>query len=483
MKAWPNNPFLQGYYEPLTAECTAPDLIIEGEMPKDLNGTFYRNGPNPQFAPENEYHFFTGDGMIHAFKFDHGKVSHLNRWAQTARFKIEKELGGSFFSGMNPLETNPKLMDFVFTDKEGVANTSVIYHGGRLLLLEEGHLPFEMDPETLESHGAWNYYGKLNTVMTAHPKVDPVTGELVAFCYMATGPFSDDMGYYKVDKDGFLTEYHTFKIPYSSMVHDFVVTENYVVFPVLPIAGSLDRAMVGGPPFAWEPERGAHLGVMPRNGTPEEIQWIEMDPCYVFHFANGFEKDGKIIIDACHFESPPLFPMADGTPTPANIHPRMNRWEITMEGDKPVSITTGYTIDESVSGEFPVIDQRYAMREYSHTWFTSTDKTLAAKIPDSDYVYNRIVHFNVQTQEVDSYAFVDGYVSEPMFVPTEGGSEGEGYLISCVYNEGTNMSDLCVFDALNVKVGPVAKAKVSHRVPVCFHGTWKPAETYQPAGL
>ncbi|ARN75708.1 carotenoid oxygenase family protein [Oceanicoccus sagamiensis] len=483
MEPWPDNAFLQGYYEPLTAECTAPDLIIEGEIPKDLNGTFYRNGPNPQFPPQNEYHFFTGDGMVHAFEFNNGKVSHKNRWARTERFKIERKLGGSYFSGMNPLETDPKLLNFVLTDKEGVANTSIIYHGGRLLLLEEGHLPFEMDPDTLESEGAWNYYGKLNTVMTAHPKVDPVTGELVAFCYMATGPFSEDLGYYKIDKDGHLTEYHTFQTPYSAMVHDFVVTENFVIFPILPIAGSMDRAMVGGPPFAWEPEKGAKIGVMPRNGTPEEMQWIECDPCYVFHFANGYEKDGKIIIDACHFDSPPLFPMADGTPTEANIHPRMNRWEITMDGNTPTAITQNYTAPESVSGEFPVIDPRYAMREYEHTWFTSTDRTKPAKIPDSDYVYNAIVHFNVKTNEVDSYAFEHGYVSEPMFVPVEGGAEGEGYVISCVYDDSTNMSDLCVFDAQNIKAGPIGKAKVSHRVPVCFHGTWKPAETYTPAGV
>lgn len=474
MKPWPDNEFLKGYYEPLTAECTSPDLVIEGEMPTDLNGTFYRNGPNPQFPPENEYHFFTGDGMIHAFKFDNGRVSHMNRWARTERFKIEKRLDGSFFSGMNPLETDPKLLDFVLTDKEGVANTSVIYHGGRLLLLEEGHLPFEMDPDTLESHGAWNYYGKLNTVMTAHPKLDPVSGELVAFCYMATGPFSDDLGYYKIDKEGFLTEYHTFKTPYSAMVHDFVVTENYVIFPIMPICGSLDRAMVGGPPFAWEPERGTHVGVMPRNGTPEDIQWIEADPCYVFHFANGYEKDGQIILDACHFESPPLFPMADGTPTPANIHPRLNRWAIDMDGDKPVAISMNYTAE--VSGEFPVIDPRYAMREYQHTWFASTDRTIPAAIPDSDYVYNAIAHFNVANNETDMYAFENGYVSEPMFVAkSDGAGEGEGYVLTCVYDIGTNTSALCVFDAQNIAAGPLAKAKVSHRVPVCFHGTWKPA--------
>lgn len=476
MDPWPDNAFLKGYYEPLTAECTAPDLIIEGNIPTDLNGTFYRNGPNPQFPPKNEYHFFTGDGMIHAFTFANGRVSHMNRWARTERFKIEKRLDGSYFSGMNPLDTDPRLLDFVLTDKEGVANTSVIYHGGRLLLLEEGHLPFEMDPETLESHGAWNYYGKLNTVMTAHPKVDPVTGELVAFCYMATGPFSEDMGFYKINKEGFLTEYHTFKIPYSAMVHDFVVTENYVVFPLMPICGSLDRAMVGGPPFAWEPERGTHIGIMPRNGTPEDMQWIEADPCYVFHFANAYEEGGKIIMDACHFDSPPLFPMADGTPTPANIHPRLSRWVIDMDGDKPTAISMNYSTD--VSGEFPVIDPRYAMHKYQHTWFTSTDRSIPAVIPDSDVVYNAIVHFDVKNNQADMYAFESGYVSEPMFVPkNDAAAEGEGYVLTCVYDINTNTSALCVFDAQKISAGPLGKAKVSHRVPVSFHGTWKPANS------
>ncbi|MDX1734714.1 MAG: carotenoid oxygenase family protein, partial [Halioglobus sp.] len=239
MQPWPDNPFLQGYYEPITFEATAPELVIEGEIPQDLNGTFYRNGPNPQVPPKNEYHFFTGDGMIHAFTFDNGRVSHMNRWARTARFKIEQRTGQSLFSGMNPLETPPEYLDFVLTDKEGVANTSVVYHGGKLLLLEEGHLPFQMDPDTLESHGAWNFYGKLDTTMSAHPKVDPASGDLLFHAYMATGPFTDDMGYYRVNAEGFMVESHVFKAPYAAMVHDFVVTENYIIFPVMPITGDL----------------------------------------------------------------------------------------------------------------------------------------------------------------------------------------------------------------------------------------------------
>jgi len=473
VKPWPDSEFLKGYYEPLTAECTAPDLVIEGEIPRELNGTFYRNGPNPQLPPANEYHFFTGDGMIHAFTFDDGRVSHMNRWARTERFKIEQREQRSLFSGMNPLLTPPEFLDFVLHDKEGVANTSVVYHGGRLLLLEEGHMPFEMDPVTLESHGAWNFYGKLNTTMSAHPKVDPQSGDLLFHAYMATGPFTDDMALYRVNSDGFMVESHVFKAPYSAMVHDFVVTENYILFPVMPITGDMGRAMEGKPPFAWEPDVATQVGVMPRNGTPEDIRWVEGDACYVFHFMNGHDRDGVITMEACHFDSPPLFPMADGTPTPPNIHPSIARWTIDMNADSPRA-KMEYLADHGA--EFPVIDQRFATREYTHGWYTSTDRSIPAHIPDSDAVYNAIVHFNVRTGAADTYAFEAGYVSEPMFVPRDSGAaEGEGWVLSCVYDIPSNTSALCVFDALNVAAGPIGKAKVSHRVPVCFHGTWRPA--------
>jgi carotenoid cleavage dioxygenase-like enzyme len=473
MKPWPDNEFLKGYYEPLTAECTAPDLLIEGDIPRELHGTFYRNGPNPQLPPENEYHFFTGDGMVHAFHFDNGKVSHMNRWARTARFKIEQREQRSLFSGMNPLETDPRYLDFVMNDKDGVANTSVVYHGGRLLLLEEGHLPFEMDPHTLQSHGAWNFYGKHHATMSAHPKVDPVNGDLIFHAYMATGPFSDDLGLYRVNAEGHMVESHLFKAPYCAMVHDFVVTENYILFPIMPITGDLMRAMEGKPPFAWDPEKSTMVGVMPRTGTPEDLVWLEGDPCYVFHFMNGWDKDGVITMEACHFDSPPLFPMVNGDPTPGNVDPSLARWTIDLNEKNP-RVKMAYLADHGA--EFPVIDPRYAMREYQHGWYTSTDKKIPARIPDSEAVYNAIVHFDVKNHRADSYAFEAGYVGEPTFVPrSTDAPEGEGYVLSCVYDIPSNTSALCVFDAQNISAGPIGKAWVSHRVPVSFHGTWRPA--------
>ena len=144
-----------------------------------------------------------------------------------------------------------------------------------MLALEEGHAPFEFDPDSLASKGAWDFGGRLEGPMTAHPKIDPETGEMLFFGYSTSGPMSKGMSFHVVSAEGELTESQVFDAPYSSMVHDFMVTQNYVLFPIMPLSGSLDRAMQGGPAFAWEPELGTYLGVLKRGESVDKIRWFE----------------------------------------------------------------------------------------------------------------------------------------------------------------------------------------------------------------
>jgi len=188
-----DNAFLQFPWGPLQMECDAHDLVVEGEIPAELEGSLYRNGPNQRFSPRGDYHLFAGDGMVHAFHIANGKVDYRNRWVRTAKWKIEDREGKAVVNAMNPFDCEPEYSDFVLVDKEGLANTAMVWHGGRLLAMEEGHAPYELDPHTLESIGSWTFRGKLHTAMTAHPKVDPVTGEMVFFAYLATGPFAADV--------------------------------------------------------------------------------------------------------------------------------------------------------------------------------------------------------------------------------------------------------------------------------------------------
>ena len=466
-----DNPFLNFPWGPIQMECDARDLVVEGTVPEDLYGTLYRNGPNQRFKPRGEYHLFAGDGMVHAFHIAGGKVDYRNRWVRTAKFRLEDREGRAVVNAMNPFDCEPEYSDFVLVDKEGLANTALVWHGGRLLAMEEGHLPHELDPVTLESIGPWNYRGKLHTAMTAHPKVDPATGEMVFFAYMASGPFAADVAVHKVDPVGVLTETIILATPYSAMVHDFVLTENYIIIPVMPISGSLERAMEGGPPFAWEPEKGVHVGILPRHGgTAEDIKWLEMDLAFAFHFMNGFDQDGVVTIDCCQMEHAPLFPTVDGGST-GKTEPMLSRWTIDLNQDSP---RVEFECIDEFQSEFPQCDPRYACRPYRHGWYTSTDFGLAADLEANDNFFNVVGHYDHETRKEDRYSCGRSLVSEALFVPkSDDAAEGEGYLLSVATNFDTHLSSLFIFDALNISAGPVAKVHLSHRVPAGFHGFWR----------
>tara|TARA_R110000823_G_scaffold130015_10_gene257869 strand:+ start:23250 stop:24680 length:1431 start_codon:yes stop_codon:yes gene_type:complete len=468
------NPFLNFPFGPIQMECDARDLVVEGELPASLNGTLYRAGPNQRFAPRGDYHLFAGDGMVHAFHIKDGKVDYRNRWVRTAKWRAEDREGRAVINALNPFDCDPEYSDFVLTDKEGLANTATVWHAGRLLVMEEGHRPFELDPHTLESIGSWDFRGKLQTAMTAHPKIDPETGEMIFFAYMATGAFAADVMVHKINAEGILTESAHIPTPYSAMVHDFVVTENYIMLPVMPITGSLERAMEGGPPFAWEPEKGVHLGILPRvGGNAENIRWVEMDLCFAFHFMNGFDVDGVISIDACQFSHAPLFPTPSGEAS-GKAEPHLSRWTIDMNAAEPRAVSQ--RIDECES-EFPQCDPRYAGRAYRHGWYTSTDGKEAGSFTENENMYNVVGHFDHATGKVDRFSCGQAHVSECIFVPaSKDAAEGEGHLLSVVTSYATHTSSLFVFNALEVAAGPVAKVHLSHRIPAGFHGGWRPAD-------
>src|SRR3984885_6752375 len=192
------NSYLSGNYAPVRSEDDY-DLEVVGEFPSGLNGAFYRNGPNPQFEPPGHYHWFTGDGMIHFFFVADGKVSYRNRYVRTPKWELEHAAGKSMFGTFgNPLTTDPSVVG----KESGVANTNVVWHGGKLLALEEGHQPFELDPLTLESRGYVPLAGKAGR-FTAHPKMDPQTGEMVFFGYgIGAMPLSAGMAYGVADAAG-----------------------------------------------------------------------------------------------------------------------------------------------------------------------------------------------------------------------------------------------------------------------------------------
>jgi carotenoid cleavage dioxygenase-like enzyme len=456
------NPYLSGNFAPIHSEDDFADLPVTGEIPKDLAGAFYRNGPNPQFAPRDDhYHWFAGDGMIHAFHVADGKVSYRNRYVRTPKFEAENKAGHALFGTFgNPMTSDPHVVG----QDSGVANTNIVWHAGRLLALEEGHQPFALDPKTLDPLGYKDYAGAAKR-FTAHPKIDPETGEMVFFGYGAgEGFFSDKIAYGVADKTGAVTRLDMFQAPFSSMIHDFFVTKNYVAFPVLPLTGSLPRVMSGGPAFAWEPDKGSHVAVMRRDAGIDTIRWFTTDPCYVFHPMNMWEDGDKLYAHVMQYETAPLFPNADGSRgLPARA--QLARWTFDLSG-KTDTITREYVDD--MAGEFPRFDERRAGLSYRHGYFAGSTR-------ESEMKFDSIVHIDWATGKKVVHTFAAGDMpGEPVFVP-RGPGEGDGWLVAVVYRGNENRSDFVVFDAQDVAKGPVGSAALPRRVPFGFHGNWAQA--------
>lgn len=475
-KPFPNNPFLQANFAPVMAECDAPELVVtEGELPRDLAGTLYRNGPNPMFPPfGDKHHWFLGEGMVHAIHVEGGKASYRNRWVRTEQYEAQRKAG----ERLVPTGFGEAGVAGAESIKRNVANTNIVWHAGKLLALDEGNSPVAMDGDTLDTRGSWTFEGKYEGPMTAHPKFDPRTGEMHFFGYMAAGPGSAVMSYQVVDRDGKLMRTDMFPTPYASMVHDFIVTDEHVIFPIFPATIDVERIMKGGPTIAWDPDAGTHIGIMARDASVDTIRWFTGDPCYVYHPMNAYtsHEGGKtrVIADMMKYSRVPLFPSADGTKAPLDLRDEQGllvRWTFDLDGNSDT-----YTEEQitDLGGEFPRFDERFAGHGYRHGYYAAMMRP--KERPGSSY--DTLVHIDLQTGARKAWEPGSGkYVHEPVFVPSKAdAAEGDGYLVSLVYDTDRNISDFVVLDAEDISRGPIARAELPTRVPFGFHGNWRGAD-------
>ena len=462
----PNHPQLRGNYAPIQFEAECTDLIVEGDLPADLEGSLYRVGPNPKFVPDQGYHWFFGAGMVHAFHFGGGRVNYLNRWARTPKFEAEQTAGKPL-----PMSfiTDPDTGAIQSDRRNGLANTHIVWHGDQLLALEEGSHPFSMAPDTLASAGYGHYGADLQDAMTAHPKIDPLTGDLHGFGYMSGAIGSKTMTYHVIGADGVVKRSERFEAPYAAMVHDFAVTRDYVLFPVFPLTFDLDRMSKIGSPFAFDGGAGAYIGVLERDAPVSEIRWIEAPVCFVFHYLNAWNEGQQVTFDAIDFAVAPNFPDPNGNlPGHAEAQGRLTRWQ--------VNVGTGQIDREplvDVAAEFPRIDDRFAMGRHRHGFLA----TASQRQRGDGGVFHEITHIDLDSgqQQVWDAGFGSG-VSEPVFVErSKTADEGAGWLLATVFEPDRHTSSLVVLDAMAVADGPVAMVRLDHRVPFGFHGSWRPA--------
>ena len=432
---------LLGNGRPLSEERTLTELKVTGTIPEELDGRYVRNGANPLTGWSS--HPFFGDGMVHGVRLRDGQAEwYRNRYVRT------------------PFVENPSLdiLDpTVLMDmKSSKANTHVFGHAGKILALEEGHFPYVLDAG-LETLGATDFNGVLNGSFTAHPKICPVTGELLAFGYSAFEPY---LRYLRVSAAGELVQTEAITVGGPTMMHDFNVTRNNVVFMDLPAVFKMDLAMSGEMPIRWDDDYPARLGVMPRDGTDAEVTWYDIDPCYVFHPMNSYEEGNTIVLDVARFshmwrDSAIDFPAPD-----------LWRWTIDT--------TTGKVHEEQVddrSAEFPrVADSVVGMKHrygYMMTLsdFTSPENPMRASAA--------ILKYDRETGGRSSIEFGRGtQCGEAVFVPSANPkSEDDGYLMTYVHDARSDTSRFVIMDAASMDDDPVASVELP-RVPNGFHGNW-----------
>lgn len=442
----PNTPWwLQNGFEPIFTEATAFDLPVRGAIPPELNGLYTRNGSNPQNS--DSPHWFLGDGMIHGVKIENGQAKwYRNRYVQTELYKQGVAFNQSIALGLPPGGPN------------GTSNVSTFYHGGRLMSSGEIGAGFEIDPQTLETIGLQTYGDRITNSLTAHPKIDPVTGHLHCFGYWFAPPY---LTYYEIDTQGNVVHEAAIDVAEPSMFHSFAITDREAIFWECPVLFNLQNA-VENPidAFRWTPEYGTKIGILPFGAPGSDIRWVKLpEPCYVFHEVNAFRRGTEVVIDVHRLEE--VF----GSTDIAAGEDRITRWIVDTAGE---DLTFREEIVNYNNWDLAAHDRRFTGRKYRHSWHTEfRDQPEGVQVGGIGYL-----DFDTGAEKLwDPGRGRHG--SEPFFVPT-GAAEGEGYLMAFVYDRGTGASVLAIFEAMDHTKGPVAEIEMPQRVPLGFHGVWVP---------
>ncbi len=454
------NPFLQGNFAPWRMEGEAPDLEVIGTLPRELHGTYFRNGPNQAFEPIGRYHWFDGDGMVHAIRIEDGRAHYRNRWVASEGLKEERAAGHALYPGLlefGKMEA-PKF--------KVTANTNTVFHAKRLLGLVESSLPTELDARTLETRGLYDFGGKLAGAMTAHPKLDPLNGEMLFFGY---SPFPPYLQYYVVDASGAIVHAEPIDIAWPTMMHDFAVTERHVIFLLCPIVFDLENIAKGGSPFAWQPERGTRIGVLPRRGRSEDVRWFETDPCYVFHPLNAYDDGDEVVVDVHRYQQL-LFMNRESA-----RDPNWRDSQIARLHRFTMNLASGGIRSEALDdheGEFPRVDERLVGRKHRFGYFATTGPE---GNPSLQPLFTAVAKIDLErgnTVELRAHGAHNG-CGEPVFVPRrDDAAEDDGWVLYLAYDHERNASELLVVESRDFTGEPVARVRLPHRVPYGFHGNW-----------
>ena len=462
-----NHPYLNGAWTPQHEEVTATDLeVIEGQIPTDIDGVYLRNTENQLHQPLGRYHPFDGDGMIHQIDFSGGAATYRNRWIRSRCFAAEQDAGGSLWGG---------LMDRVGTGKrpgfgahgslKDSASTDIIVHAGKAIATfyqcGEGYV---MDPETLEQEGVAPWV-PLDGI-SAHPKVDDRTGELLFFNYSKHAPY---MHYGVVDAEHKLMHYVPIPLPGPRLPHDMMITPNWSIFCDFPLFWDAELLKRDVHVTRLHEDLPSRFALIPRYGQPEDIRWFEADPTFVLHFINAYEDGDEVVLDG-YFEENPYPPPIESAGEYAHMmayvdehsfKPRLHQWRFNL--------ADGTTKEERLSDrtlEFGMINQRFLGQPYRYAYSTTSKPGW--------FLFNGFVKHDLDTGETWDVMLEEGrYGSEAPFAPRVGGvDEDDGYLVSFITDENRGISECILIDCKRFADGPVCRIALPHKISSGTHAHW-----------
>ena len=443
------SPFLVGVHEPMRAELTLEDLATTGVIPPSLGGRYLKMGANPVRPEQLGSHWFLGDGMVHGIAIQNGRALwYRNRWigSRSAAAALGREAAPGPRRGRND-----------------TVNTNVVAVGGRAFaLVEAGSFPVELS-ELLEDQRYNPFDGTLHGSFTGHPHLDPLTGEYHAIAY--DGGVWNAVRHVVVSEAGQVVRDVSIPVEHGPCIHDSGFTARFAIVFDLPVTFSM-RAVLSGHsfPFRWNPAHPARLGLLPRSGTGAEIIWCDLDPCFVFHVSNAFDReDGHVILDVIAYDT-----MFASGGNGLDALGRFERWTVD-----PASRAVKRRVMDTTPQEFPRIDERRFGRSYRYAYTVSVPPDGNPQLVGATALFKH----DLQTGERLKHDFGPGHVpGEFVFVPEAAGSgEDQGWLIGLVIDTQSDTTDLVILDARSFEAPPVATVHLPHRIPPGFHGNWFPA--------
>ena len=462
-----DHPYLCGPWAPIHEECDAEDLESDVPIPTDIAGIYVRNTENPVHKAIGVYHPFDGDGMLHAIRIDGGRASYRNRFIRTKGFLAEQEAGCALWAG---LAEHPSRSLRPGWGAQGAlkdsSSTDVVVHAGMILsTFYQCGEAYQHDPLTLEQIGIAEWTP--DEGISAHPKVDLATGELLFFNYSKKPPF---MHYGVVGPDNNLRHFTPVPLPGPRLPHDMAFTRNFSIFADLPLFWDPALLEHGHHAARFHPEMPTRFAIIPRYGTEVDIKWFEAQPTYVLHWMNAYEDGDEIVLDGYFQEDPQPRPLENAPKAYAQLmayldeysmKPKLHRWRFNL--------VTGETreqhLDERVL-EFGCFNHRFAGRRTRYLYSTTSEPGW--------FLFNGLVKHDFETGGSTEYRLPPGlFASEPAFAPRVGSTEeDDGYLVTFTIDAEQDRSECLLFDARSIEAGPVCRIRLPHRICSGTHATW-----------